>query len=134
MTLFDEIQLLDPVLVNTQDFQAIADALSVGRVTVQSTVGGVGTIMDVLGPDAGAAFLDTLESMSASVPAVKWGMKLINTGAFDFGMASSRGMIDQLVPDPDANAALKGVAERASPVTAAQVEIAMKTDNGTWRI
>jgi len=120
VTLKSEIEAVDPAVLATGDYETIAAAVSAGRKQIVSHEGGVGTIMNALGPDGGAALLDQLEAMAATSPAVKWGMKLILAGTFNFGMASSRAMIDLLVPEP-ARTALKAVAERDAPVSASQV-------------
>lgn len=58
---------------------------------------GIGTIMDSLGPDAGAALLDTLESLKASVRPIYWAFYLLEKGDLDIGLASTRAAIDGLV-------------------------------------
>ena len=127
--LYDDIQALDPALVASRDYQAIADVLSAGRVTVAPKLGGIGLVLETLGPVDGAALLDTLQAMTASVPALKWAWYLIERGELDFGSAATRGMVDMLVtggamPAP-VGAALKAVAEMPVTVTAAQVASVM---------
>jgi hypothetical protein len=112
-------------VLSTGDTIAIATVVSVGRVKTISYQGGIGTIMQALGPTLGAALLDQLDALTTTVPAVKWGMKLINAGTFDFGLPSSQGMIDQLVLDPTMNAALKAVATIPDPVTEYEVRCAL---------
>lgn len=55
---------------------------------------GVGSIMDVLGPAEGAAFLDLLKSQEDSV--ISWGMHLILSGRLDISRESTRAQIDAL--------------------------------------
>ena len=124
MTLLQEIQAGGFDLTNRDD-GAIATALSLGRKKVVKTLGGIGIVLDTLGPVDGAALLDHLESMSASVPAVKWAFVLINRGELDFGAAATRGMIDQLLPNA-AGAALKSIAEVADTITAQDVAKALE--------
>lgn len=51
-----------------------------------------------LGPIAGAAFLDKLESLEASVPAIKWALKFLQQEAgIDVGEPATRAMLDSLV-------------------------------------
>lgn len=51
-----------------------------------------------LGPSAGAAFLDKLDALSASVPAIKWAMKFLQQEAgIDVGEPATRAMLDSLV-------------------------------------
>lgn len=48
------------------------------------------------GPAAAATLLDKLDSLSASVPAVKWAMGFIKGDGIDIGHPSTQGMLDQL--------------------------------------
>ena len=116
MSLLEEIQAkCTPGQIAAGDFHVIADLVSIGRIKAISKQAGIGTVLETLGPANGSAFLDSLEAMSATVPAVKWAMKLVDRGELDFGAASTRAMIDQLLP-PDVAAALKAVAEVPDPV------------------
>ena len=127
--LYDDIQLIDPAMVASRDYQGIADMLNLTRTKVQPKLGGIGLVLETLGPVDGAALLDTLQSLTTSIPALKWAWYLIERGELDFGSAATRGMIDQLVLGgvmPEAvGAALKGVAEVPDPVSAARVASAM---------
>ena len=129
MSLYTQIQALDPALVASGDYQAIADTVNSGRTKVVTRLGGIGLVLETLGPVDGAALLDTLQGMAAAVPALKWAWYLIERGELDFGSAATRAMIDQLVLGgamPEAvGAALKGVAEVPDVVTAAQVASVM---------
>lgn len=128
--LYDDIQALDPELLASRDYQAISAALNVGRVKIMPRLGGIGLVLETLGPVDGAALLDGLEAQAASVPALKWAWVLVNRGELDFGSAATRAMIDALIPEP-ACTLLKAVAEVSDPVTAASVEVAMKNDDGS---
>lgn len=125
----------DPaILALVPDFEAIAAALSVGRKQVVSRLGGVGVVMESLGAEDGAAVLDALDALRAVSSPVKWAWVLIERGELDFGSAATRGMIQQLalagaIPAP-AEAALLAISEVPDPVTAAQVEVACKSDTG----
>ena len=130
--LYDDIQALDPALVASRDYQAIADALNAGRVKITSKLGGIGLVLETLGPTDGAALLDALEAQAATVPALKWAWVLVNRGELDFGSPATRAMIDALIPEP-ARTLLKAVAEEPDPVTAAAVEVAVKNDDGTYK-
>ena len=104
------------------EYGAIAQSLNaLGLTRVQSLNGGIGTIMKAIGPTAGGAFLDQLEGLAATNSAVKWALVLINRGDLDFGNEGTRAMIDQLVTDPAANAALKAVAEVPDQTTHLEV-------------
>lgn len=50
-----------------------------------------------LGPSAGAAFLDKLEALSASVPAIKWALKFLQTDTgIDVGEPATQTMLASL--------------------------------------
>ena len=127
--LLAQINLLDASLRNSGDYQAIADTVNSGRTKVVTRLGGIGLVLETLGPVDGAALLDTLQGMTSAVPALKWAWYLIERGELDFGSAATRAMIDELVLGgamPEAvGAALKGVAEVPDTVTAAQVASVM---------
>lgn len=125
MTLLDEInEKCSPELIASREHGAIAAAVSAGRVRISQRMGGIGTVLETLGPDAGAALLDDLEAQAASIPALKWAWVLINRGELDFGSPATRSMIEVLVPSP-AKEALMAVAESADPVSAYRVATAM---------
>lgn len=128
--LYDDIQALDAALVASRDYDAIAAALNAGRVKVEPKLGGIGLVLETLGPVDGAALLDALEAQAATVPALKWAFTLVNRGELDFGSAATRAMISTLIPSP-AKEALLAVAEVPDVVTAAQVEVCMKNDDGS---
>lgn len=122
MTLLEEIQSkCSPALIASRDYDAIAAAVNAGRTKVVPRLGGIGAVMETLGPVDGSALLDSLEGMIASVPAVKWAFSLVNRGELDFGSPATRVMIDQLVPSP-AKELLLAVAEVPDPVSAHDVE------------
>lgn len=132
MTLLEEIKTkYSAELIASKDHQAIADAVNVGRVKVVSREGGIGTILNVLGPDEGAKLLDQLELVAGASSAVKWGMKLIISATFDFGLPASRAMIDQLVPEP-ARSLLKAIAEQPDPIGEFDVRCALYAEDGTF--
>ena len=120
MITLEQIQALDPALVASRDDGAIAAALSVGRIKVVQKLGGIGLVLETLGPVDGAALLDGLEAMAASNSALKWAWVLINRGELDFGSPATRGMIAQLVPEP-ARTALLGVAEVPDTISSQDV-------------
>lgn len=125
MTLLEEIQSkCSPELIASREHGAIAEAVSAGRTRVQTKLGGIGTVLETLGPDAGAALLDGLEAQAASIPALKWAWVLINRGELDFGSPATRAMIEVLVPSP-AKEALLGVAVVADPVSASRIANAL---------
>ena len=109
-----------PELLASRDHDAIATAVNVGRVKVVPTLGGIGTVLETLGPVGGAELLDNLEAMARVNSAVKWAFVLINRGELDFGSAATRGMIDTLIPGA-AGDALKAVAEQPDHLTSARI-------------
>ncbi len=51
-----------------------------------------------LGPTAGSAFLDKLEALAATVPAIKWAMKFLQTEAgIDVGESATQVMLTSLI-------------------------------------
>lgn len=128
----------DPALqALVPDSAALAAALSVGRTRVVQRLGGVGAVMDALGPDVGAEVLDALDALKATSSPVKWAWVLINRGELDFGLPSTRGVIVQLQQagafgeqGEAIAAALLAIAEEPDPVSAAQVELAIRNDLG----
>lgn len=51
-----------------------------------------------IGPVAGAAFLDKLEALSSTIPALKWAMKFLQQDAgIDIGDSATQQMLDSLV-------------------------------------
>jgi len=51
-----------------------------------------------IGPSAGAVFLDKLDALSTSIPALKWAMKFLQQDAgLDIGDSATRQMLDSLV-------------------------------------
>ncbi len=132
MSLLAEITgKVPPELLATREHGAIAALISAGRTEIVSVNGGIGLIMETLGPVDGPAVLDTLQSLTASNPAVKWGWHLIERGDLDFGSATTRQMIDALAAAEALTAtqaeALKAVAVRPAPVSVQDVILAMET-------
>ena len=89
---------------------AVADIVNANRTTVVTRLGGIGAVMEALGPTAGAALLDSLTVLSASNSAVKWAMVLLNNATLDFGLSSTRTMIQQVVTDVPTQTALLNIA------------------------
>lgn len=126
MTLLEEIQSkCSTELIDSHDYQAIADQVNTGRTKVVQKLGGIGLVLETLGPTDGTTLLDTLQSLTSSIPVLKWAWYLIERGELDFGSAATRGMIDQLViggVTPEVvGVLLKGVAEVPDLVSAIDV-------------
>ena len=124
MSLYTQIQALDPALVASGDYQAIADALNSGRTKPQSTAIGKGTIIGVLGMAAGNAFLDVIDNE----PNYRHVKDIIRDGAFDVSLPVSQGGIDAMVPavlTQEQADSLKALGTVPDTVTAAQVASVM---------
>ncbi len=117
------------------DTQAIAAALSVGRTRVTTRLGGVGVVLEALGPAEGATVLDTLDALKATSSPVKWAWVLINRGELDFGSLATRGMIQQLHIGGALTASqaetLLALAEVPDPVDEMDVRRAIYADDGS---
>lgn len=131
MSLLDDIKAKCPTEVATRDPVAIAAAFNAGRVRVTTKLGGIGTVLETLGPVDGAALLDNLEAMAATNSAVKWAFVLINRGELDFGSSATRAMMDLLLPAP-VSAALKSITEVPDPITELDVRKTLWDESGNW--
>ena len=132
MTLRDEI-LSRPDCADAlaaRDCGAIATILSTGRTKVIDYSIGYGTVLEVLGAEAGSAFLDGLTALAATSSPVKWALKLLDRGELNIGAAATRGQLDALVTAgvmPQAVAeALKNLAVVPDEITATQVQTALE--------
>lgn len=57
---------------------------------------GIGTVLDTLGPQAGATVLDAVEALKAANPVVKWAWYLLEAGNLDVGLVSTQQQLDLL--------------------------------------
>jgi len=100
MTLAD--RLAQPDLADLPDWQAAA-ALNQSDPTLpaieawEKTQIGIGSILDALGPTAGATFLDALEVLAETTPVVRWGLELIRGSGLDLSRPSARAQLEVLV-------------------------------------
>ena len=131
MTLRDEI-LSRPDCADalaTRDCGALAAILSVGRTKIVDRNVGYGTVMDTLGGDVGAAFLDGLTALAASSSPVKWALKLLDRGELNIGAAATQGQLDMLAAGgllpAEVVAALKGLAVVPDPYSVQDIINAM---------
>ena len=122
----------DPAMQAMQaagDHNGIAQTISAqGRKRVTTRLGGIGLVLETLGPTDGAALLDQLDALRATNSAVKWGWLLLERGELDFGSPVTRALLDALCPAPVA-AALKATAEVPDTVTTADVDAAITGAN-----
>lgn len=105
----------------------IAELLNAPQVVRVERMAELGTPMKYLGAEAGAALLNQMEVLAATNPTVKWGLKLLERGALDLSLDSTRAMLDALLP-AEAASVLKGLAEQTvtAGVTVQQVIDAME--------
>lgn len=132
MSLRDEINALPAALLASRDNNAIAAAVSVGRVKIVDAEIGKGKIIETLGLTAGNTLLDAIDS-DANYRHIK---QLVANGWLNIGSALARSALDALVPAAltatDA-AKLKALAEQPDPVTEFDVRCAMyDPKTGAW--
>ena len=139
MTLHDEI-LSRPDCADAlarRDCGELAALLSVGRTKVIDYSIGYGTVLEVLGAEAGSAFLDGLTALAATSSPVKWALKLLDRGELNIGSPATQAQLDALAAGgvmPQAVAdALKGLALGPDIVTAEQVADAMFNPDGSLK-
>lgn len=130
MTLLDEIKAkCSAELLASQDADAIAAAVNVGRTRIVPRLGGIGAVMETLGAVDGPLVLDALDSLKGTVPAVKWGWVLLERGELDFGSTVTRQLIDSLaaggVMTAEQADKLKALAVVPAPVGVQEVVSAM---------
>jgi hypothetical protein len=100
MTLADRLAQTD--LADLPDWQAAAalnqpdPALPAVETWVETRIG-IGSILDTLGPTAGATFLDALETLAETTPVVRWGLELIRGPGLDLSRPSARSQLATLV-------------------------------------
>jgi hypothetical protein len=79
-----------------RDCGELAALLSVGRTKVIDYSIGYGTVLEVLGAEAGAAFLDGLTDLAAASSPVKWALKLLDLGELNIGSPATQAQLDAL--------------------------------------
>ena len=137
MTLLDEIKTkCSPELLASQDADSIAAVVNVGRTRIVPRLGGIGAVMETLGSVDGPVVLDALDSLKATLPAVRWGWVLLERGELDFGSTVTQQLIDGLVMGgvmTDAQGlSIKALAEQPDPVTEFDVRRAIWADDGSY--
>lgn len=137
MTLLEEIKTkCSAELLASQDADAIAAVVNVGRTRVAPRLGGIGAVMETLGAVDGPLVLDALDSLKATLPAVRWGWVLLERGELDFGSTVTRQMIDGLVMGGVMTEAqglsIKALAEQPDPVSEFDVRRAIWADDGSY--
>ena len=131
MTLRDEI-LSRPDCADAlarRDCGELAALLSVGRTKVIDYSIGYGKVLEVLGAEAGSAFLDGLTALAATSSPVKWALKLLDRGELNIGAAATQQQLDMLasvgVIPVDVAEALKNLAVVDDPYSIQDVILAM---------
>lgn len=137
MTLRDEI-LSRPDCADAlalRDCGAMAAILSTGRTKTVDLNIGYGTVLEALGAEAGAAFLDSLTTLAATSSPVKWALKLLDRGELNIGAPTTQQQLDALadggVMPKEIADVLKGLALGPDIVTPALVADAMFNDDGS---
>ena len=139
MTLRDEIlsrpDCADALAV--RDCGALAAILSVGRTKLVERNIGYGTVLETLGADAGAAFLDGLTALAANSSPVKWALKLLDRGELNIGAAATQSQLDALatagVMPQDVADTLKALALVPDVVTPQEVAYAVFNPDGSLK-
>ena len=115
-----------------RDCGALAEIMSVGRTKTIDLNIGYGTVLEALGAEAGAAFLDALTALAANGTSspVKWALKLLDRGELNIGSSATRAQLDALaavsvMPQAVADA-LKGLALVPDVISASQVQQALE--------
>jgi hypothetical protein len=86
------------------------------EVQIKSRMIGPGLIMETLGADSGAAVLDALEMLSATVPRVKWAMFLLKGAGVDAGSQVVRNQLDELATQGIITAAQADLVKRLGEI------------------
>lgn len=111
----EESAQMDPLLASRDDVE-IAAVLSIGRTRMQSTLIGVGTIIEVLGAhgSSGGEFMDALVVVGQTNRDAYWAMSLLRAGTFDLSKPASQMQIAGLAESlPDHAAGLIALAAMA---------------------
>lgn len=137
MTLRDEI-LSRPDCADAlalRDCGALATILSMGRTKTVDLNIGYGTVLEALGAETGAAFLDGLTALSSTSSPVKWALKLLDRGELNIGAQTTQQQLDALadggVMPKEIADALKSLALGPDIVTPQEVADAMFNDDGS---
>lgn len=133
MTLLEEIKAkCDASLIATQDVEAIAVAVSKGRVKPSGLQIGSGTILETIGLTAGNALLDVINS----TPGFRHVKILVNDGRLIISSplvkASLDGMVKASVLTQEHADALLALAVMPDPVTELDVRKSLYDIDGTF--
>jgi hypothetical protein len=132
MTLRDEIttRLDCAAALAARDCGELAHILSIGRTKQIDFNVGYGSVLDTLGAESGAAFLDGLTALAATNSPVKWALKLLDRGELNVGSPKTQAQLDALAAGgvmPQAVAdTLKALALVPDVVTPQEVQTALE--------
>lgn len=147
MPLIDDIRALPSELLAARDTQAIAAALSAGRVRLHERLISERGVLAALPVPAGDLFLKSLESFAATPlddghPLVAYhgtiarGVAWLKGEGLDLGDPLTRLLLDTLaaagVIDAASVATLKALAEHPDPIDEMTVRQACWSDDGVW--
>lgn len=120
-----------------RDCGELARILSVGRTKLIDYSIGYGTVLEVLGAEAGSAFLDGLTALAATSSPVKWALKLLDRGELNIGAAATQSQLDALatagVMPQDVADTLKALALVPDVVTPQEVADAVFNPDGSLK-
>lgn len=148
MALLDDIRALPAEVLATRDTQAIADALSAGRVRLHSRMISERGVLAALPVPDGDVFLKALETFAATpLPeghplaayhgTIARGVGWLKGEGLDLGDPLTRTLLDTLamagVVNADSVATLKALAEEPDPIDEMTVRKACWSDNGVWQ-
>jgi hypothetical protein len=81
---------------------AAADVLNAPDITLPAVVSwertalGIGSIMDALGPQDGAALLDKVQALASTNAVLRWGFRALESSGLDLSFSSTRAQFDAL--------------------------------------
>ena len=148
MALLDDIRALPAALLAAHDTQAIANALSVGRVRLHERLISERGVLAALPVPAGDLFLKALEAFAATAlpdghplaayhGTIARGVSWLKGEGLDLGDPLTRTLLDTLamagVIDAASVATLKALAEQPDPIDEMTVRRACWSDDGVWQ-
>lgn len=126
------------------DTEALAAALSVGRVRLVTTHVGEGTILSTLGAVDGATLLYTLEQLDAQADAnhaylpIRYALRVIRRGDFDLGAPETRNQIAAMAAGGIMSATVRdkllALGSAPDPVDEFAVRCAVYNDDGSLAV
>lgn len=116
---------VETALAQARDDAALAASLSIGRTRCVPTLIGMGQVMEALGPTAGAAVLDALNTAKNDYRPLYWAWGLLEKGLLDVGSPATQAQINALagagLMTPAQATTLIGLSSQSDPVQIAAV-------------